>query len=288
MARKPSSQSRKDPDPSPDILSPEEAPINEPSLKDSLTIQVRVIGALLMREILTRYERHNIGFLWLFLEPMLFTLAVTTLWSLVRGGEEATSVPIVPFIVTGYSGVLLWRNMPNRCVKAVQPNHTLMHHRNVKLIDIYAARLLLEGSGATISFSVLFLVFTYLGWMDFPKNPLEVVFGWIMLAWFGCSLALFIGALSERAEVVHIIWHPTAYILFPLSGAVYSVDALPPAFQHAVLWLPMVHGVEIVREGFFGTAYRAHYDVAYMAWFSLVLMLLAMTQVREASRKIIV
>lgn len=32
----------------------------------SFQIQLRVVGALLMREILTRYGRHNIGFLWVF------------------------------------------------------------------------------------------------------------------------------------------------------------------------------------------------------------------------------
>ncbi len=85
-----------------------------------------------------------------------------------------------------------------------------------------------------------------------------------MLAWFGCSLALFVGALSERAEIVHVIWHPISYILFPLSGAAFSVDSLPTVFQSTVLLLPMVHGVEILREGYFGTHFHAHYDIAYM------------------------
>ena len=42
-------------------------PVDEsPSLLHSLRVQRRVIGALFMREALTRYGRHNIGFLWLF------------------------------------------------------------------------------------------------------------------------------------------------------------------------------------------------------------------------------
>ena len=44
-------------------------------------MQGRVLGALLIREVITRYGRHNIGFLWLFVEPMLFTLGVTALWT---------------------------------------------------------------------------------------------------------------------------------------------------------------------------------------------------------------
>ena len=239
-----------------------------------------------MREILDRWGRHNIGFLWMFLEPMLFTLAVTILWS-VSGLSHSSTIPIVGFALTGYSGVLLWRNMPARLVGAVKANHTLMHHRNIKLIDIYLSRLLLEAAGATISFSILTVVFTCLGWMALPDDPLKVFFGWVMLAWFGCSLALFVGALSERSEIVHILWHPLAYILFPLSGAAFAVNALPVKFQNAVLCLPMVHGVEIIREGFFGSKYIAHYDMGYMAACCLVLMVLGMTQVRVVSRKII-
>ena len=162
-----------------------------------------------------------------------------------------------------------------------------MHHRNIKLIDIYSARLILEAGGATTSFVLLSVVFTCFGWMNFPEDPLKVFLGWIMLAWFGCSLALFVGALSERADIVHVLWHPISYILFPLSGAAFSVDSLPTYFQSAVLMLPMVHGVEILREGYFGTQFQAHYDLAYMASCNLVLTLLGLTQVREVSRQVV-
>ena len=42
------------------------------TLRRSFQIQrLQVVWALILREILTRYGRHNIGFLWLFVEPML-------------------------------------------------------------------------------------------------------------------------------------------------------------------------------------------------------------------------
>ena len=73
---------------------------HETQLGESFAIQRRVIGALLMREILDRWGRHNIGFLWMFLEPMLFTLAVTILWS-VSGLSHSSTIPIVGFALTG-------------------------------------------------------------------------------------------------------------------------------------------------------------------------------------------
>lgn len=255
-------------------------------LRRSLAIQIRVVGALLMREVITRYGRHNIGFFWLFIEPMMFTLGVAALWAATKA-THGSNMPIVAFAVTGYSSVLLWRNMPARCADAIRPNLALLYHRHVKIIDIYASRILLEIAGTTISFVTLTIFFTLIGWMNAPADIVKIILGWFMLAWFGGSLAILIGALSERTEIIEKIWHPLSYLLFPLSGAVFMVDWLPPEAQKMVLLLPMVHGVEILREGYFGSSVRVHYDFAYMAIICLCMTLLGLAQVRDVSRKVI-
>jgi ABC-type polysaccharide/polyol phosphate export permease len=259
---------------------------NTTSLSRSLKIQSRVIGALLMREIITRYGRHNIGFLWLFIEPMMFTLGVTALWSL-ASGHHYSNIPIAAFALTGYSSVLLWRNMPGRLSGAIEPNYSLMYHRNVKVVDIFISRLLLEIAGVTASFIALSIIFIAIGLIKPPDDILKVMFGWLMLIWFGVSLALLIGSLSARSDLVDKIWHPMAYLIFPLSGAAFMVDWLPPAAQKFVLLLPMVHGIEILREGYFGNLVHAHYDMTYMAMVNLCIMLLGLAQVRIVSRTVI-
>lgn len=252
----------------------------------ALRVEGRIVHALLMREVLTRFGRHNIGFMWMFVEPMIFTLGVTALWTITKN-LHGSGLPIAAFALSGYSSVLLWRNMPSRTIGAVEPNLALMYHRNVKVIDIYLARLILEGGGATTSFVVLSVVFISIGMISPPEDLLQVFAGWIMLAWFGISLALFLGALSEDYEMVEKLWHPASYLLFPLSGAAFLVDILPQNAQKLILYLPMVNGVEYLREGFFGSKVRAHYDMGYMALCNSVLLLLAMAQIRKISREII-
>lgn len=256
-----------------------------PSLLQSWAVQRRVIGALLMREILTRYGRHNIGFLWLFVEPMIFTLGVTALWTMAKA-THGSNLPIVAFAVTGYSSVLLWRNMPSRCIGAVQPNLSLMYHRNVKVMDVFAARLVLEAAGATMSFIALSVFFTAIGWMNPPEDIVKVMIGWVMIAWFGMSLAILLGSLSERSELIEKLWHPASYIAFPLSGAAFLVEALPKAAQEFVLWFPMVHGVEYVREGYFGQSIHAHHDLVYMGSVCLALSVMGLAVMRRISREV--
>ena len=250
----------------------------------SLRIQVRVIHALLLRELLTRYGRNNVGFLWIFIEPMMFTLAVVALWSAV-GSSHGVGIPIVAFGITGYSAVMLWRNMPMRTVGAIQPNLSLLTHRPVQVFDVFFARVLLEGMGATTSFVVLSVAAVSLGLMAGPEDLVKVLLGWFLLAWFGCSFAILIGIWSEMSHAVEKIWHPFSYIMFPLAGAAFLVDYLPLAAQEFVLYIPMVHCTELLRDGYFGSHFKAHYDVSYVVAINAFITLFAMAQVRDITRR---
>jgi capsular polysaccharide transport system permease protein len=252
-------------------------------LSDSLAIQRRVVGALMMREILTRYGRHNIGFMWLFLEPMLFTLGITGLWAATKAVHGST-LPIVAFAVTCYSSVLMWRNCASRCASAVGPNESLMFHRNVRVFDLFAARILLEIGGATMSLTVLSALFIALGWMAMPHDVLTMLYGWLMLAAFGVAMGLFVGGLAAQSELVDRLWHTVTYVLFPLSGAGSMVDWLPRAAQDFVLWLPMVHGVEMLRHGYYGPLVRTHENPAYMLTATAMMALVGLLLVKLVRR----
>ena len=261
------------------------ASLPQPSLFSSLKVQRRVLAALLVRELLTRYGRHNIGFLWLFVEPMMFTLGVTALWTATKA-THGSDLPIVAFALTGYSSVLLWRNMPGRCIGALEANLSLMYHRNIRALDIYLARMMIEFAGATISFFTLTLLFLAMGWVELPEDFLTIVGGWMLIAWFGAALAITLGALSYEYELVDKFWHPASYLLFPLSGAAFLVSALPPAAREIILYIPVVHGVEMIREGFFGSKVEAIYDVGYLVTSSLVLSVAALILARWVEKRV--
>lgn len=254
-------------------------------LAQALPIQRRVIGALVRRELLTRYGRHNIGMLWLVLEPMLFTLGVAGAWQ-VSKLHLVSNIPIIAFALTGYSSVLVWRNSANRCMKAVEVNLGLMYHSNVKVLDIFVARVLLELVGGTTSFALLALVFSATGSMSLPQDMVLVIGGWLLLCWFALALSMVAGVLSERSETFERVWHVATYLFFPLSGAVFMVEWLPRVVQDAVLWLPMVHGVEMVRHGFFGTLVRTHESAFYLLVCDMLLSLVALALVRDAGARV--
>jgi capsular polysaccharide transport system permease protein len=259
--------------------------VDHGSLKHSIVIQCRVVHALLIRELITRFGRENLGVLWLVGEPMLFTLGVVALWSL--GGLHAGSnLPIVAFTVTGYSTILLWRNTTNRCATTIEENKQLLFHRNVRVIDAFVARTVLEIIGATCSFIVLSATFLYAGWMAPPVDLLKVLTGWLLLAWFSAGLGTTVGSAAAFSDVVHRIWHPMSYFMLPFSGALIMVEWTPPAVRNFILLFPMAQGTEMLREGWFGNAVVAHYDVTYTVACCLVLSLVALGLQFEATRRL--
>lgn len=253
-------------------------------LTASFAIQKRVIKALILREMITRYGRNNIGFLWLFVEPMMFTLMILGLWTVMKG--DSSQVPLVEFTLTGYSSVLMWRNATTRCTKAIESNLSLMYHRHVKAIDIFLARILLELAGASASFLVLGAFFYLIGWIELPRDYFTLISGWFLLAWFGVGLALIMGALTEFSEIIDRLWGTASFILFPLSGAMFMVDWFPPEAQKALLYLPMVHGCEMLREGFFGNSATTHFDITFLATVCLIMTFVGLTLLRHASENL--
>ncbi len=255
------------------------------SFRIALKIQLRVIGALLMREVITRYGRHNLGFLWLFLEPVLFTSGIIILWSIIHQ-SDSFKVEIIPFVITGYSTLLLWRNCAFRGINSIEPNRSLLHHRNVRIIDIFAARMLLEIAGVTASFAVIFMVVIFVDLIEPPNNFALMLLGWSFMAWFSANLGVILGCLSEYTDLVERLWHPISYFMLSVSGMFFMVDWLSSSFQKIVLWVPMVHATEMLRFGYYGPITPEYYSIFYITTFCAIMSLCALLLIRDTRLRI--
>jgi ABC-type polysaccharide/polyol phosphate export permease len=251
-------------------------------LRDSeWTVMRRVIGALLLRELLTRYGRNNIGFLWLFVEPTLFVGFTVLVRAFIKSAGFALNFPIVAFALTGWTSMLLWRNMPSRCMGAHRSNMSLLYHQPVTLLDVYIARVVLEFVSITSAFVALSVLFHIAGWVPAPEDPIQVFWAWLLLGWFGLGLGWTIGALSEKSNLVVIVWRLSSFLLMISSGVFYLADSLPPHVRAYALWMPMLNMVEYLREGWFGSVFRAHYDILYVVICNLVLTFAGLSLVRQ-------
>jgi ABC-type polysaccharide/polyol phosphate export permease len=250
----------------------------------SIEIQYRVVKALFLREMISHFGRNNIGFLWMFVEPMMFSLGITILWSFMNHAHG--SIPVAGFALTGYSALVAWRNCVSRTSLAVKSNMGLLYHRNITVFDLALTRVLFEFTAVSCSFLFLALLFIGLDLIPPPNNLLQVLTAWLLLGWFYGSSGFIALYLDYSSAIFGKIWHVIIYLTLPFTGAVILTSWLPKPAQDILLLSPMVHGVEFLREGFFGEHIHAIYSVTYLLQFNIIWTLIALCLVSKVKRNL--
>lgn len=246
----------------------------------SFKIQTRILKALILREIITRYGRNNIGFLWLFFEPMSFTLLISMMWFFFRI-NSFSNLNIIAFVLTGYPMVMMWRNASSRARKAVNANLALLYHRNIRILDLVFARIFLEMMGATAAQVFVILLFIFLGLIDIPNDAFNMLCAWGLMCWFSVGLGLIVFVLSTKYEVFNKIWLPLSFLFMPISGAFFWIDTFPQNIQRLLLFIPPIHGTEMFRHGYFGPSVTTHYDVNYLILCDIILFFMGLVMVKN-------
>jgi len=253
-------------------------------LIEGFKIMARSVWALILREILTRYGRKGLGFLWLFLEPLLFVAAFTSVRFITFGEKTEFDIRfIVTFMVTGLLATALWRNSVGRVMDALKANAALFYHRTITVFDVFLARILLEVIAVTGVFMLLSFILIFADLMYKPYDLFYVVLGWSLQVWYAFGFALTIGSLAHIWESLRRIWGPIGLILFITGGTFYMVEWLPPELREYAMLIPTVNNIELIRYGFFGPEMTPYYDVAYSASFNLFLTLIGLILLKYVS-----
>lgn len=250
-------------------------------------LQFRVITALFLRELHTRFGRANLGYLWMVGEPMMFCVGVTLMWSMIRPAREH-GLAITAFVITGYVPLTMWRHSVMRSVKAFESNGSLLFHRQVTPLDIIVARLILEVYGACITFVMLAGGAMLLGYMELPADLKLVYLGMFEAILFSVATALIFASLSEQTEAIEKTISVISYLSLPFSGAFTMVDWVPVTFQRILLYSPQVHSFEMIRKGWFGPSVVAHYDIFYASWCNGLLLISGIALTLRVKRYIVI
>lgn len=257
------------------------------TLIESITLQGRVIWALLLRELQTRFGRENIGYLWIIAEPIMFCGGVTILWSLIRPSHEH-GLPVTAFVVTGYVPLTLWRHCVGRAIKAFESNGSLLFHRQVSPLDIILARVFLETVGTLMAGLIVGAGAILLDFMEPPKDVGLLYLGLGFHIAFSLASALLIAALSERSDFVERVISAIMYLSLPISGAFTMVSWIPERYQWILLLSPSVHNLEMIRGGQFGPSSHPIYSIFFASWSIGLMLLLGMSLTLRSRRYILV
>ncbi len=255
------------------------------SLGAALNVQRRVIMALMLRDALVRFGHENLGFFWLMGEPLLMTCGVMVMWSF-AGMDHGHGVGLVPFVLTGYTMLTLWRHIVAHLVHAMTHNAGLLFHRNIRILDVLIAHVVLESIGGLAAFFIAYVPLYMWGVVPEIHDPLLLIGAWALLTWLGFGFGLLLAGLSEFSEAISRFIPPIMYVTLPATGAFYMLSWLPEKAQKVLFWSPLVQPFEIFRAGLFGPEVHAKFSIPYMVVVCTIITTLGLAAVRAAQKHV--
>lgn len=243
------------------------------AFNEALHVQANVVGALILRELHTRFGRENIGYLWLFAEPMLLAAAV----ALLHNGHRlpiSGGIRPIPFAIGGYALFIMFRSVVSRAETVLEANRPLLHHRPVTLFDMLLARSVLEAVSTSVVLILLLGGAWALGLADAPAHVEAIIAAVALMFWFSLGFAMIITTATHEVPIVGRLIHPLLYLSMPLSGAFFSVAWFSPGVRDILLWFPLVHIFELLKDGQFAAFTSPWINLWYVvAWCGMLTLL---------------
>jgi capsular polysaccharide transport system permease protein len=235
------------------------------AVRSPLSVTYAVWRALFLREAVFRLSGRRAAWLWLLLEPIFHVAFITFLFEIVRMRVIPGADPGM-FVMTGLLAFFMTRNTALRCMEAIRANSALFAYRQVKPVDTVIVRAGLEGFLGVIVTLIMLTGAALFGFDVIPPRPLEVLVAfaglWILGLGVGLVLSVLAELVPEMGNVVRLLFMP----IYFLSGIMFPVAFVPQPYREWLFYNPILHGVEILRGGFF-----RHYHLVPEANLSVLL-----------------
>lgn len=240
-----------------------------------LKAHIRVVGALLIREMSTRFGSKPGGYVWAIIDPAGH-IAFMSLIFMAITHTPALGKSFALFFATGYLAFQFYGAMAGFLNGAIKANRTLLSYPNVAPIDTIVARYILQaGTTSVVSFCVLGVILLtvdqpiYLNW----PAIIEAAFAATVL---GLGIGIFNNVATLRFPLYEQVFNIINRPMFLISGVFFLPDALPAPIRDIVLLNPLVHVVMLFRKGFY-PEYRADMmNMTYLYSFALTILFMGL------------
>ncbi|MEM6622566.1 MAG: ABC transporter permease [Pseudomonadota bacterium] len=251
-----------------------------------LLTMARVIAALMLREMITRYGQSRAGYVWAVVEPAAFIGLLSLLFSqLAQQPPLGKSFPL--FYASGYIAFHWVHEISNICARSVHVNRPLLAFPAVRPVDTILARFLLQTlTGLVIGVLILTAILAVFA-ERVVISPAPLLIAWTLAALMALGIGLvncWLFALSKSWEV---IWGVISRPVFLISCVFFTFDSLPTFAREALWWNPIVHVVGLVRQGLYPTYHGGHVSLEYLLVITVGLIFIGLSAMRLAAARLV-
>lgn len=259
--------------------------MSKPSLNRSYA-SLRTIGALMLREMSTRFGRTPGGYIWAILQPLGQILLLGFAFSLLAR-SPALGTSFIMFKATGILVFQLFRQCAQHTAKCINFSRPLLQYPRVTWADALLARFLINSFIMTIVTALILTGVIVVQGLQLILDWGSIVTG-IMLS---LLLALGFGSLNaflfERVKIWEKIWQILSAPLMISSGVLILYQDLPTSAQNVLWYNPILHVVAIMRMGFYSNYEPQYISISFVCVCAMVPLVMGLLLLRRTHRELI-
>lgn len=250
-------------------------------------IQKSVIFALFIRELKTRFGSYKLSYVWMLVEPLAHMAVMSYIFSQIAS-HLVGGIDFSVFLVTGLIPFFLFRNTALHVMDGVDANRALFSFKQVKPMDAFIARTLLE---SILSAVVLVLILSGMAWVGVDvsiRDPIQYIFLFGLLVLMGLGLGMLFCVIAHYMPEARIVIRIAFMPLYFLSGVMYPISAIPPDYRAVLMWNPILQGIELMRGAFFDRYHlTAEISLQYVIMLTLLALFLGLALYRNMRFKLL-
>lgn len=214
-----------------------------------------LVAILVKRELKVKYRGSVLGYLWSMLNPLLFMVIISVVFSFLMRGIENYNLYVL-------SGILFWNMVTvslNLGTSAIVRNSSLL--QKVK-VPTWIFPVVPAGLGLT-NFALSIVPYAVIYVISGRAMPDQL---WLAPVLFVLTMA-FIAGLSLGLSVLNVFFRDVSHVLEPLltltfyaTPVIYDrhASAIPEAVRGLLLLNPFTHFIEAFRAVMFGGVYHVN------------------------------
>lgn len=249
---------------------PETVPPAPPKAGSPRFRWLRVLSALVIREMGQKFGRSYGGYLWALAEPLGGIILLSVAFSLaLRAPPMGTNFML--FYATGVIPFSMFQTMSKGVAGAVRSNKGLLNYPVVTALDAVFSKFVLNFMTILIVATLLIGgIILFMGLhVNFDPAPAATAF--ICAALLGLGVGTLNCVLFGLYPTWSNVWAVLTRPLFILSAVFYTFESAPPAFQAVLWWNPLVHVIGLMRSGFYGAYDASYVSLSYVLGLALTL-----------------
>lgn len=246
----------------------------------------RAIGALVLREMSTRYGRTPGGYAWAVLEPLGMIIILSFAFSLLAK-TPTLGTSFLLFKATGFLILQIFTVLGGQVGNSLNFSRPLLRYPRVTWGDAILARFLLN---TLVVITVTILILS--GIVIYDQVDLMLDWG-AAFASVGLAAALGFGVgslncfLFMRFPVWSQMWAILTRPLFLISGVIILYEDMPPLAQTVLWYNPVLHLTGLMRAAFY-PMYRPDYiSIQFVMLTILIPMVFGLLLLRRYHRELL-